>query len=95
MQTRALKQAQIAVRLGMVADLEQRIGHQLLGALLVRAHPLAAGEERRLDVLAAQIVDDGAVISGDLAGLLAQIEGQRDELAARRQRHAADSADGA
>ena len=93
-QARAIEQPKIAVRLGMIADLEQRIGHQLLGALLVRAHPLAAGEEGRLDALAAQRVDDGAVVAGDLARLLAQIERQRYELAPRRQLHAADRTDG-
>src|SRR6185437_15420339 len=60
--------------------------------LLVRAHPLAAGEERRLDALAAQVVDDGAVVAGDLAQLLAQIEGEGDELSAGWQIDAAHGA---
>ena len=60
----------------MVADLEQRVCHELACALLVRAQPFAAREERGLDVLLAQVVDDSAVVAGDLARLLAQIEGQ-------------------
>ena len=35
----------------MVADLEVRIGNQLRGALFMRLHPFAAGEERGLHPL--------------------------------------------
>ena len=80
----ALEPAEVPVRLRMVADLEQRIRHELACALLVRAQPFAAGEERGLDVLLAQVVDDSAVVTGNLARLLAQVEGERDQLAAGR-----------
>ena len=59
----------------MAADLEQRIGDQLLRALGMGLHPFAAGEERRLDALRAQEIDHAAVIARHIAVLLAEIEG--------------------
>src|SRR6202035_2364138 len=73
--------AEVPVRFRMAADLEQRIRHELSCALLVRAQPFAAGEERGLDVLLAQVVDDSAVVACNLAWLLAQVERERDQLA--------------
>jgi hypothetical protein len=89
-----LKAAQIAMGLGMVADLKQRIGDQLMRALLVRAQPFATGEKGGLDALLAQVVDDGPVVARDLSRLLAQIEGQGDELAIGGELDAADHAFG-
>ena len=74
----------------MAADLEIRIGHQLLGALLVGLHPFAAGEERGLDPLRAQKIDDAPVIAGDIAVRLAEIESERDELLAGGKRDPSD-----
>lgn len=76
----------------MAADLEQRIGDQLLGALGMRLHPFAAGEECRLDPLRAQEIDNAAVIAGHVPVLLAEIEGERDQLLVRRKRDAPDRA---
>ena len=64
----------------MVADLEVRIGNQLRGALFMRLHPFAAGEERGLDPLRAEEIDDAPVITRDVAVGLAEIEGEGDEL---------------
>ena len=74
----------------MTADLEQRIGDQLLRALGMGLHPFAAGEEGRLDALHAQKIDHAAVIPRHIAVLLAEIEGERDQLLSRRQLDAAD-----
>ena len=68
----------------MVADLEARVRHQLLGLVLMIAHPLAAREKGRPHALVAQAVDDAAVIAGHVVRLLAQVEGQRHRLVARR-----------
>ena len=87
-----LQEAQIAVLPTVVGDFEQRIGDQLARSLVVAAKPFAADEQRRLDLVCAQIVDNGTVIAGDFARLLAKIEGQRDELAPLRQLHPADCA---
>src|SRR5690242_9488609 len=62
----------------MAADLEIRVGNQLLGALFVGLHPFAAGEERGLHALGAEKVDDPPVIAGDVAVGLAEIEGECD-----------------
>jgi hypothetical protein len=76
----------------VIGDLEQGIGHQLLRPLAVREQPFAAGEEGRLDVIFAQVIDDAALIARDLVAGLAEVEGQRDELLAGRKLHAADDA---
>ena len=76
----------------MAADLEQRIGDQLLRALGMGLHPFAAGEECRLDALRAQEIDHAAVIPRHIAVLLAEIEGERDQLLVGRQGDAADRA---
>ena len=76
----------------MAADLEIRIRHQLLSALLVGLHPLAAGEEGGLDPLRAQQVDDAPVIARDISVGLAKVEGERDQLFAGRKCHASDRA---
>ena len=71
-----LEDAQVAVGPGVVADLKQRVGHELHGLLRVGAQPLAAGEEGRLDPGGAQGIDQLRVVAGPLVGLLAQVEGQ-------------------
>ena len=71
---------QVPVFPSVVCDFEQRIGHQLLRALAMREHPLAAHEERGLDPVVAQKIDDAALIAGDFERLLAKIEGEGDEL---------------
>jgi hypothetical protein len=83
---------EIEMAQAMAADLEIRIGDQLLGALLVGLHPLAAGEERGLDALRAQQIDDAPVIAGDVAVGLAEIEGKSDQLLVGRQADAPDRA---
>ena len=86
--------AQIAMLPGMVADLEKRVGHQLLAAFGMGEKPFSAREERRLDVLRPQEIDDIALIAADFVALLAKIEGQRDELLrSRRQFNAPDRAE--
>jgi hypothetical protein len=55
-------------------------------------HPFATGEERGLDALRPEKIDDAAVIARDVATGLAQIEGQRDELLPRRQFDPSDRA---
>ena len=89
---RRIEQPQVAVGLAVVGDFEQRIGHQLFGAGGVRAHPLAACKQRRFDALAAQIIEQIAVIAGNFAALLTQIERQSDQLFTRRQIDTADRA---
>src|SRR4029450_2306276 len=76
----------------MAADLEVGIGDELLGALAVRLHPFAAGEERGLHPLSAKKIDDAAVIARNVAAGLAKIERQRDELHAGRKLDAPDRA---
>ena len=71
---------QITVRPGVIADLEQRIGHQLQGALRITPQPFAPGKEGRRDLFLAQDIDDRTVVPGGIVGPLAQIEGQRDDL---------------
>ena len=71
---------QVEMPQAMAADLEQRIGDQLLRALGMGLHPFAAGEECRLDALRAQEIDHAAVIPRHITVLLAEIEGQRDQL---------------
>ena len=77
---------------GVVGDLEQRIDHELLGAVPVREHPFSADEERRLDRVLAQEVDDVALVTGNFERLLAEIEGERDEFLAGGQFDAPDRA---
>src|SRR5262245_64042250 len=74
----------------VVCDFEQRIGHQLLRAFAVREHPLAAHEERGLDAVLAQKIDDAALIAGDFRWLLAKVEGEGDKLFVTSQIDAAD-----
>src|SRR5512144_963115 len=81
---------QVEMPQAMAADLEQRIGDQLLRALRMRPHPFAAGEEGRLDALRAQEIDDAPVIAGHIAVLLAKVEGERDQLLVGWQLDAAD-----
>ena len=61
-----------------------------LAALCVRRHPFAAREQRGLNAVGAEVVDDGAVVAGDFAGEFAEVECQRDEFLARRQLYATD-----
>jgi hypothetical protein len=51
----------------------------------VREHPFATHEEGRLHAVSAQNIDDTALITGDLGGLLAHVERERDELLTCRQ----------
>ncbi len=76
----------------VAADLEQGIGDQLRRALGMGLHPLAAGKEGRLHAFGAEQIDDAAVIARDIAALLAEIEGEGDQLLVRRQRDALDQA---
>src|SRR5262249_7317433 len=55
-----------------------------------REHPLAAHEERGLDAVRAQKIDDATLIAGDFGRLLAKIECEGDELLIACQRDAAD-----
>jgi hypothetical protein len=75
----------------VVADLEERVGHQLHGPLGVAAQPFAPGEEGRRNVLPAQRVHHRGVVAGHVVGQFAQIEGQGDDLFAVRE-HPADRA---
>src|SRR5262249_59078562 len=59
-------------------------------AFAVREHPLAAHEERGLDAVRAQKIDDAALIAGDFGRLLAKIEREGDELLVADQLDAAD-----
>jgi hypothetical protein len=54
----------------MIPHFEQRISHKLLCTHFVGQHPLSAGEERRLDTVLAQEVDDASLISSNLMWLL-------------------------
>src|SRR5450755_1115637 len=54
--------------------------------------PLATRKKRRLDGLFAQKIDDLAVVTGDFATCLAEIEREGDEFRSNRQ---SDPADGA
>src|SRR5215813_3833558 len=66
--------SQVPMFPSVVCGFEQRIGHQLLRAFAVREHPLAAHEERGLDAVRAQKIDDATLIAGDFGRLLAKIE---------------------
>jgi hypothetical protein len=66
----------------MIAQFEERIGHELHRAFGVRLHPLAASIEGRLDALRPEGVDQFAIVAGDLIGLLTEVEGQGDEFLA-------------
>ena len=74
------------------ADLEERIGDQLRCALRMALHPFAAGKERCLHPLRAQVVDDASVITRHITVLFAEIEGERDQSHAAMQIDAADRA---
>ena len=60
--------------------------------LAVREHPLAAHEERGLDAVLAQKIDDATLIAGDFGRLLAKIECEGDKLLVASQLDAADGA---
>src|SRR5262249_52037937 len=65
--------SQVPMFPSVVCGFEQRIGHQLLRAFAVREHPLAAHEERGLDAVRAQTIDDATLIAGAFGRLLAKI----------------------
>jgi hypothetical protein len=81
---------QIPVSPSVVCHFEQRIGHELLRAPAVREHPLAAHEERGLDAVLAQKIDDAALVAGDFRRLLAKVEREGDKLFVASQLDAAD-----
>ena len=83
---------QVGMVVAVIGEQEAPVGGELFGALPVGQQPAAGGEEGRRHVLGAQVVDDGAVIAGDRAHRLAEIEGERDGLLAGRQVDPADDA---
>ena len=84
---------QVGMVEAVVGEQKAPIAGQLLGAGLVRHQPAAGGEEgRRHVLLARRIIDDGAVIAGDRAHGLAEVEGERDRLVAAGQIDPADDA---
>ena len=74
----------------MVADFEQGVGHELLSALRMGAHPLAAYEQRRRDMFAPQKIDGVHVVACGSRCQFAEIKCQRHGLRAFRQQHSPD-----
>lgn len=75
----------------MVGKFESRVGHQLLCALRVCAHPLAAHEERCGNILITQVVDDFAIVARNFMQLLAEVQRQGDPLFVLRKRDTPDN----
>ena len=80
------------MRLGVIADLEQWIRHQLLDTGAMRNDPFSSGEERGFHTLLPQIIEDAAIVAGDFAALFAEIERQCDDFLAFRKIDATDGA---
>ena len=76
----------------VIAEKEQRVAHQLDRPLAMGRKPQAAGKQGRRHRLRPEVIDDRAVVAGNNAGRLAEVEGEGDRLVTGRDVDAADDA---
>src|ERR1700730_5756441 len=84
------EQPEIPMSPAMATNLKKRIGQELLRAFLVIEKPFAAWKNRCLRAKPPQRINDFSVVARYFAGILAEIESERDELFAVRKFNAAN-----
>jgi hypothetical protein len=84
-----IQESEVPVRPAMSANLEKRIGQELLGPLNMIEEPFPARKEGCLDAQMPQSINDLSVIAGDFVSILTEIERQGQELLPMQELYAA------